>query len=66
MLNSSVVSVISADELTAAAQDVQSRTFRSFETYIVVFGIYFVLSALFSAVFGLLGRGLFPNLERAR
>ena len=31
MLNSSIVSVISADELTAAAQDIQSRTFRSFE-----------------------------------
>jgi polar amino acid transport system permease protein len=63
MLNSSVVSVISADELTAAAQDVQSRTFRSFETYIVAFGIYFVLSAVFSTVFALLGRWLFPRLS---
>ena len=63
MLNSSIVSVISADELTAAAQDIQSRTFRSFEVYIVTIGIYLVLSVGFSAVFGLLNRLCFPKLE---
>ncbi len=51
LLNSSIVSVISADELTAAAQDIQGRTFRSFEAYIVAAGIYLVLSTAFSAVF---------------
>ena len=61
MLNSSIVSVISADELTAAAQDVQSRTFRSFEVYIVVTGIYFVLSSLFSLGFEGLYRWFFPR-----
>lgn len=64
MLNSSVVSVISADELMAAAQDVQSRTFRSFETYIVAFVAYFLLSSLFSLVFAGLQRWFFPKLER--
>ncbi len=64
MLNSSVVSVISADELTAAAQDVQSRTFRSFETYIVATGIYFALSTFFTGVFAGLNRIFFPDLDR--
>ena len=65
MLNSSVVSVISADELMAAAQDVQSRTFRSFETYIVVTIIYLALASLFSAVFDGLNRRFFPDLARS-
>ncbi len=56
MLNSSIVSVISADDLTAAAQDVQSRTFRSFEAFIVVTLIYLVLSLLFSGAFAALER----------
>ncbi len=63
MLNSSIVSVISADELTAAAQDIQSRTFRSFEVYIVVIAMYFVLSLGFSGVFAGLNRLFFPKLE---
>jgi polar amino acid transport system permease protein len=45
------VSVISADELTAVAQDIQSRTFRPFETFIVATLIYLVLSLLFSGAF---------------
>jgi len=65
MLNSSVVSVISADELMAAAQDVQSRTFRSFETYIVVTVIYLLLASLFSAVFNGLNRRFFPDLAKS-
>jgi polar amino acid transport system permease protein len=64
MLNSSIVSVISADELTAAAQDIQGRTFRAFEAYIVATAIYFVLSLMFSGVFAGLQRWLFPRLAR--
>jgi polar amino acid transport system permease protein len=64
MLNSSIVSVISADELTAAAQDIQSRTFRSFEVYIVTIAIYLVLSVGFTGVFAALNRLFFPRLER--
>ena len=51
MLNSSVCSAIAASELTAAAGDIQSRTFRSFEVYFLVTCIYFLLSALFWAIF---------------
>ncbi|HWK48195.1 MAG TPA: amino acid ABC transporter permease [Stellaceae bacterium] len=51
MLNSSIVSVISADDLTSAAQDVQGRTFRSFEAYLAAIGVYLTLSLMFTAVF---------------
>lgn len=51
MLSSSVVSAISADELTSVANNIQSQTFRSFEIYIVVTLIYLVLSMLFSVLF---------------
>ncbi len=61
MLNSSIVSVISADELTSATQDIQSRTFRSFEAYIVAMGIYFALSTLFSGVFSAVERFAFAR-----
>jgi polar amino acid transport system permease protein len=64
LLNSSICSAIAANELTGAAQDIQGRTFRAFEVYIVVFGIYFVLSNLFATGFALLYRWLFPKLER--
>ena len=61
MLNSSVVSTISAQELTATANDLQSRTFRSFEIYIVVTGIYLALSMLFSGLFGGIHRAVFAR-----
>jgi len=64
MLNSSIVSVVSADELMAAAQDVQSRTFRPFETYIIVFVIYFIVSMLFQAAFALIDRWAFAKAEQ--
>ena len=63
MLNSSICSAIAADELTAAANDIQSRTFRSFEAYFVVTGIYLALSFAFSAVFAAIERGF---LRRGR
>jgi polar amino acid transport system permease protein len=66
MLNSSVCSVISADELTAATQDIQSRTFRPFEAFIVATGIYLVLSLLFSGVFSAVERFAFGRAKLAR
>jgi polar amino acid transport system permease protein len=66
MLNSSVVSTISADELTSAAQDVQSRTFRAFEVYIVATVIYLVLSLLFAGVFRLMTRLFLKQAPGAR
>jgi polar amino acid transport system permease protein len=43
-LNTSVVSVISAEELSAAVSNIQSLTFRSFESYTVAALIYLALA----------------------
>jgi polar amino acid transport system permease protein len=59
MLSSSVVSTISAVELTAITSSLQSTTFRSFEFYFVATGLYLAmalgfragLSAIYWAVF---------------
>jgi polar amino acid transport system permease protein len=61
MLSSSVVSTISAQELTATANDLQARTFRSFEIYIVVTAIYLLLSVLFSGAFDAIRRAVFAR-----
>jgi polar amino acid transport system permease protein len=66
MLNSSIVSVIAADDLTAAAQDIAGRTFRSFEAYIVVTVIYFALSLVFQGGFAVLERLAFGRKALSR
>lgn len=64
MLASSVVSQISAEELTAVANFIQSDTYRAFETYIVVALLYIALSLLMRAGFWALGLALFPRRRR--
>jgi polar amino acid transport system permease protein len=64
MLASSVVSQISAEELTSVASQLQSLTFRSFEVYIVLAVIYFVLSGLLKIALGYLGVALFHTGKR--
>ncbi|WP_213956213.1 MULTISPECIES: amino acid ABC transporter permease [unclassified Variovorax] len=59
MQASAMASQISAEELTAIANTVQSDTFRSLETYIVVAALYLVLSLVIKFVTGLLGEYLF-------
>lgn len=56
MLNSSVCSAIAASELTAAANDIQARNFRSFEVYFVVTGMYFAMSLIFWGIFAVIER----------
>lgn len=51
MLGSSVVSTISAEDLTAVANLLQSKTFRSFETYFVVAAFYLAMALGFRAIF---------------
>ncbi len=64
MLASSVVSQISAEELTAAANFIQSDTYRAFETYIVVAVIYVLLSLTLRGGFWALGQVIFPRRRR--
>ena len=59
MLTSSVVSVISANDLAAAGNDIQSETFASFEVYLVVTAMYLVMSTALSAVFTAIQRSAF-------
>jgi polar amino acid transport system permease protein len=59
MLTSSVVSVISANELAAAGNDLQSATFASFEVYIVITLMYLVMSIGFSAIFSVIEKVAF-------
>jgi polar amino acid transport system permease protein len=61
MLGSSVISQISAEDLTFAANFIQSRTFRSFEVYLVVTGIYLVLAIGFRAIFRTIGNRVFAH-----
>lgn len=56
MLGSAVCSQIATEELTFAANFIQSRSFRAFETYFVTTGIYFVLAVLLRQVLMALGR----------
>ncbi|MCC6468961.1 MAG: amino acid ABC transporter permease [Alphaproteobacteria bacterium] len=51
LLGSSVVSAISAKELTAIANTLQSTTFRAFEVYIVVTFLYLGIAVAFRGLF---------------
>jgi polar amino acid transport system permease protein len=53
LLGSSVTSAISADELTSAANLLQSTTFRTFETYLVVTFMYLAMVLAFRGLLGL-------------
>jgi polar amino acid transport system permease protein len=64
MLASSVCSQISAEELTAVANYIQSDTYRAFETYIIVAVLYILLSLVMRAGFWGLGLVLFPRRRR--
>jgi polar amino acid transport system permease protein len=55
MLESAVVSQIAVRDLTYEADLIQSRTFRAFETYLVVTGIYLAMSILLRRVLTLAG-----------
>ncbi|TKC92656.1 amino acid ABC transporter permease [Trinickia terrae] len=61
MLGSAVVSQISVPDLTYAANFVQSRNFRAFESYVVITVAYLVLSIVLRRVLGLLGARLFAG-----
>lgn len=64
MLASSITSQISTEELTAVANRVQSDTFRSIETYLIVAGGYLALSLLMRVLFWAVGSLAFPRRRR--
>lgn len=56
MLGTSVVSQIAAQDLTFAANFIQSRNFRAFETYLIVTALYFVLALLLRQLLAWVGQ----------
>jgi polar amino acid transport system permease protein len=61
MLGSAVVSQISAEDLTYAANYIQSRNFRAFEVYLVVTVLYLLLAIAARAILRGIGRWSFPK-----
>jgi polar amino acid transport system permease protein len=61
MLGSAVVSQISAEDLTYAANFIQSRNFRAFEVYLVVAALYLLLAIGARAILRGIGRVIFPK-----
>jgi polar amino acid transport system permease protein len=59
MLNSSLMSSVSAEELTYYAQTLDAQTFRSFEIYFTLGVIYLAMSQFFSIALGMIGRVYF-------
>ena len=64
MLESAVVSQIAVVDLTHVADYIQSRNFRSFETYLIITLIYLVLAVLMRRLLAFAGRGLFAGRVR--
>ncbi|MDF2370257.1 MAG: amino acid ABC transporter permease [Rhizobiaceae bacterium] len=59
IMGTSIVGAIAAEELTAIANNLVMQTFRSFEIYIVIAMIYFVIVQSASLLFAGIGRLLF-------
>ncbi|WP_045388333.1 amino acid ABC transporter permease [Falsirhodobacter sp. alg1] len=64
MLTTSITSQISAEELTGVANNIQSNTFRSLETYVVVGLLYIGITFLMRGAFWALGQIAFPRRRR--
>jgi polar amino acid transport system permease protein len=65
VLGSSVISTISAEELTAIANNLQAQSFRPFEIYFAVGAIYLAIVLGFQAVFACIQRVAFPAMPAA-
>jgi len=59
ILNSAVISVISAPELAYQAKFVASRTFRNFEIYLFITVAYLFIAQMFRIAFKLVGKLIF-------
>lgn len=61
MLATSIVSLIAARDLFHMGAFLESRTFRSFEIYLVVTGLYLAMALLFRALFAVVYRFAFER-----
>lgn len=65
LLGTSIVSAVSASELTLAGARIESQTFRSLETFLVVAAIYITITFAFRLVYWLIGLWLFRRKKAA-
>jgi len=66
LLATSVVSAIGATELFSEASFIDSRTYRSFETYSLITAAYLVLTLTFRALFAVVWQLVFVRRSRSR
>jgi len=66
MLATSICSAISVGELTAAASQVQSQSYRSFEVYLAVTVLYLILALILRGILALVGLWLFGRRTARR
>jgi polar amino acid transport system permease protein len=66
MLATSIMSQISAEELTAIGYSIQSETFRGFEVYLVIAAIYLVLSWMLRLAMLTIGALVFTRRRKLR
>ncbi len=64
MLASSIMSAVGAEELLAVANRIQSDTYRNFEVFLVLWGVYLALSWLMRLGFWLLAQLVFPRRRK--
>lgn len=64
MLASSIMSAVGAEELLAVSNRIQSDTYRNFEVFIVLWGVYLALSWLMRLGFWLLAQVVFPRRRK--
>ena len=64
MLGSSVISAVGVEELFGTSNRVQSATYRNFEVFIVLGGVYLALTAIMRLVFWVVGLMLFPRRRK--
>lgn len=64
MLASSIMSAVGAEELLAVSNRIQSDTYRNFEVFIVLWGVYLALSWLMRLGFWLLAQIVFPRRRK--
>ncbi|KAF1048920.1 amino acid ABC transporter permease [Xylophilus sp.] len=66
MLATSIMSQISAEELTAAGYGIQSETFRGFEIYLVIAAVYLFMSWLLRLVMAGFAHAAFARRRRLK
>src|SRR5262245_45110379 len=64
MLGTSILSAVGVEELFGITNRVQSETFRNFEIFVLLGGVYLALSLLVRAALWLLGLALFTRSRR--